>query len=64
MFAKPPLDKPASSPFLEALLSDPSLFEKIPLEVPNRETFSTLGDLFGTYAMKDATSFKVVAAIS
>ena len=64
MFANPPLDKPASSPFLKALLSDPSMFEEIPLEVPNKETFSTLGDLFGTDAIKDVTSFKVVAAVS
>ena len=65
------MDKSASSPSLEALLSDPSFFEEIPLEVPNEGAFSSLGDLFdgeevkkARDLMKDVTSFKVDVFVS
>ena len=71
MFMKSPLNKLESSPSLGALLSDSSLFEEIPLEVHDEGAFTSLGDLFGRDAMKeardpikDATPFKVTIAIS
>ena len=39
MFTESPMDKPVSLPSLEALLSDPSLFEELSLENPNEEVF-------------------------
>ena len=46
IFTESFLDKSTSSPSLEALLSDPSLYEEIPLDVLDEGAFSSLGDLF------------------
>ena len=71
IYTKFPSDKPMSPPSLEALLSDPSLFEEIPMEDPDDGFFSSLVDLFNgeavqgaRYMMKDPTSFKFFAAVS
>ena len=65
-----PLKKPTSPSFLETLMSDLSLFEKLPLEVLNEGVFSSMGDLYGGKAvkevwelMKDATLFKMAATV-
>ena len=60
-----------SSLSLEALLSNPSLYEEIPMEDLDKGPFFFLEDLFGGEAvlgtrelMKDATPSKVVVVIS
>ena len=60
-----------SSLSLEALLSNPSLYEEIPMEDLDEGPFFSLEDLFGGEAvlgtrelMKDATPSKVVVVIS
>ena len=49
-----PSEKPTSPPSLEAVMSDPSLFEELPLESPNKEEFSLLGTLYGGEAVRGA----------
>ena len=54
MFMEPPLDKLEYPPFLGTPPYDPSLFEEIPLEIPDEGAFSSLGDLFGAKEVKEA----------
>ena len=65
------MNKSASPPSLEALLSNLSLYEEIPSFFFDKGAFSSLGDLFGRKEvhgvqnlMKDAMPFKVAVFIS
>ena len=65
-----PSDKPMSPLSLEALLSDPSVYEVTLIEEPTNGRFSSLGDLFGEEVVQEAREmirddnpFKIVAAV-
>ena len=48
-----PRKKLTSPPSLKALMSDPSLFEELPLEVPDEGAFSSMGEVYSREVVKE-----------
>ena len=65
------MEKPTSPPSLEALLSNPSLFEELSFEGPDEKVLSSLGVMYGgeevkgvQKLLKNATSFKMATTVN